>query len=393
MKKSVLIIMTMELGLGGVERSLLGLLDSFDYENYDVDLMLYAHRGELFHLLNHKVNLLPEIKAISRNNCSIFEKIRHRCFYASYVRIKQALFKFSYNEFDRQLVAHKTKPLTKKYDLAIGFFQPFNYLLNNVNASFKLGLVHTDYTLAECDADTLREMYSPLDGIAAVSDSCMSGFIGILPELEKKTFVLENILSQKFVREMSLAQPEISGFHKSGSFCLLSIGRFTRAKNFTNVPEICSKLLKKGLNVIWYLIGFGPQESEIIEKIDIFGMQENVIILGKKDNPYPYIANCDLYVQPSLFEGKSVAVREAQMLGKPVVITDFPTASSQVANGVDGVIVPMDNEKCASEIAKLLNDPARMKMFSENCIARNYSNEEEINKIYDLINQRQWRQV
>ena len=85
-------------------------------------------------------------------------------------------------------------------------------------------------------------------------------------------------------------------------------------------------------------------------------MEENVIILGKRSNPYPYIKTCDIYVQPSRYEGKSVTVREAQMLCKPVVVTNYPTAKSQINDGVDGVIVPMDNEGCAEGIVAFIQD-------------------------------------
>lgn len=117
---------------------------------------------------------------------------------------------------------------------------------------------------------------------------------------------------------------------------LLSIGRFCTAKNFDNIPNICHRLCEKGLDVYWYIIGFGSEEGLIKRKIKENRMEERVILLGKKDNPYPYIKHCDLYVQPSRFEGKCVSVREAQMLGKPVVITDYPTAKSQLKNGIDG---------------------------------------------------------
>ncbi len=83
-------------------------------------------------------------------------------------------------------------------------------------------------------------------------------------------------------------------------------------------------------------------------------MENNVVILGKKSNPYPYIRECDVYIQPSLYEGKCVAVREAQILGKPVIITSYPTASSQLSEGVDGLIVPLDNEQCANALTDIL---------------------------------------
>ena len=165
---------------------------------------------------------------------------------------------------------------------------------------------------------------------------------------------------------------------------LLSIGRFCYQKNFENVPDICARLLEKGLRVYWYLIGFGPDEGLIRERIAASHMEEHVIVLGKKENPYPYINACDLYVQPSRYEGKAVTVREAQMLGKPVVITRYATSSSQLEDGVDGVVVPMDNEGCAEGIAVLLRNPEEMARLSDCCQQRDYTNAAEIGKLYAL---------
>ena len=166
---------------------------------------------------------------------------------------------------------------------------------------------------------------------------------------------------------------------------LLSVGRFCEAKNFDNVPDICRRLVADGLDVTWYLIGYGGDEALIRQKIAEAGMQERVIVLGKKDNPYPYMRACDLYVQPSRYEGKAVTVREAQLLGKAVVITDYATSGSQLEDGVDGVIVPMDNEGCAAGIAALLRNPERMRRLSENCKKRDYTNSAEVEKIYALM--------
>ena len=166
---------------------------------------------------------------------------------------------------------------------------------------------------------------------------------------------------------------------------LLSVGRFCDAKNFDNVPDICRRLVGDGLDVKWYLIGYGGDETLIHQKIAEAGMQNYVIILGKKDNPYPYMRACDLYVQPSRYEGKAVTVREAQLLSKPVVITSYATSGSQLEDGVDGVIVPMDNAGCAAGIAALLRDSARMQLLSENCAKRDYTNGAEVEKIYALM--------
>ena len=170
-----------------------------------------------------------------------------------------------------------------------------------------------------------------------------------------------------------------------GTIKLLSIGRFCVAKNFDNVPEICKLIIEPGLNIKWYLIGFGADEQLIRSKITEFHMEDYVIILGKKENPYPYIKTCDLYVQPSRFEGRCVSVTEAQMLGKPVVITDYPTSASQLEDGVDGIIVPLENDRCAERIANVIQDKELQHKVIDNSKSKDYSNKSEINVLYDLI--------
>ena len=142
---------------------------------------------------------------------------------------------------------------------------------------------------------------------------------------------------------------------RNGAVNILSVGRFTDAKNYDNVPDICRRIREKGVNLYWYIIGFGD-EVFIRQRIHEVGMEDYVIILGKRTNPYPYIKACDIYAQPSRYEGKSVTVREAQILCKPVVVTNYPTAESQIINRIDGVIVPMGNESCAQGMADFIKD-------------------------------------
>lgn len=114
-------------------------------------------------------------------------------------------------------------------------------------------------------------------------------------------------------------------------------------------------------------------------------MEEHVIILGKRDNPYPYIKACDLYVQPSRYEGKSITVREAQTLGCPVVITNYSTASSQITHGIDGMIVPLDNAACAEALAKIVVDEELCRHLRDNVAARDFSGMAEADKIYSIL--------
>ena len=169
---------------------------------------------------------------------------------------------------------------------------------------------------------------------------------------------------------------------QNGVINLLSVGRFCTAKNYDNLPFICKHLVEMGVDVRWYIIGFGGDEPLIRAKIAEAGMEKHVIILGKRSNPYPYIKACDIYVQPSRYEGKSVTVREAQMLCKPVVVTNYPTASSQIENGVDGVIVPMDNRACAEGIKALIDNKELQERIVAHLRSHDYGNETEVEKIY-----------
>ena len=157
---------------------------------------------------------------------------------------------------------------------------------------------------------------------------------------------------------------------------ICSIGRFCDAKNFDNAVWMCKYLREIGLNVKWYIIGYGNDEQKIRDEIEKANMKDFFILLGKKTNPYPYIKACDIYVQPSRYEGKAITVQEAQVLCKPVVITRYPTSSSQINNGVDGIIVPLDNKKAAEGIANFIRNKDLQQKIIENLHQKKYNQEQ-----------------
>ncbi len=384
MKKKILIIFTGEMELGGIEKSLLGLLDAISYEEYEVDLFLYGRSGALYPYINSNVNIFPEIKELAYLKKSVKEKLRHGCFYSLWRRLLKSVCKESFCEYWGKVVKKKMKPIQKEYDLALSFAMPFDVLRDFVNAKVKVGWIHTDYSRESClGVGDLHEIYEGLDYIAGVSEDCCKVFKELLPEYKDKTIVVENISSKELMFKQ--VEESLDGEMEKGKVKLLSIGRFCTAKNFDNVPEIVSIIKKSGIDVVWYLIGFGMDEELIHQKIKEYHVEDSVIVLGKKENPYPYIKACDIYVQPSRYEGKCVAVREAQMLCKPVIITNYPTSASQLEDGVDGVGVPMDNEGCAKGIMEVINDKELQEKLISNCKARDYSNSQEVEKLYTLI--------
>lgn len=395
-KKSILIC-SHAMEIGGAERSLLDLLYTFDYEKYDVDLFLYRHSGEWLKDIPKKVNLLPESAKYSSLLVPITELIGKKQFGLLVGRFAgRSLAKiYSKNHnFNRSAVdieySHKyTKSFLpkinpdKKYDLAISFLTPHYFVAEKVNAGKKIAWIHTDYSTIEVNIESELKMWSKYDNIVSISKDCTKSFLKKFPSLSGKIIEIENILSADLIEKKSVEF--IPSEMDNGCINLLSIGRFSDAKNFDNVPEMCKKIIEKGLNTKWYLIGYGGDEQLIRDKISEFSMEDSVIILGKKENPYPYIKACDAYIQPSRYEGKSVAVREAQILEKPVIITNYTTAGSQLRDGYDGVIVPMDNDGCANGIYNVLTDQKLTEQLSFNCSQNDYTNSIEIKKFNKII--------
>ena len=269
-----------------------------------------------------------------------------------------------------------------EYDLALSFLTPHNIVKDKVLAKKKIAWIHTDYSTIDVNVDKEQPVWDAYDKIFAVSEGVKGTFIKTFPSLKDKVDVFENILSENFTREQAKIIPEEDVLKlDTNSIKLLSVGRFTSAKNFDNVPFICRMLIEKGINIKWYLIGYGGDENLIRRNIENAGMQDVCIILGKKSNPYPYMAACDFYIQPSRFEGKAVTVREAQILCKPVIIANYKTASSQVQDGIDGVIVPQENDKMAEAIAAFIQDKSKQDNIISYLFSHHLGNESEARKL------------
>lgn len=396
-KKKILILMK-TMNIGGAERSLLGLLDSFDYSRYDVDLHINSHEGEFLQYINPSVNIMNENAAYKSLEISIKRTLKTKFFYIGLARLLSrlafVLFEKLINKkngsswIKQQYSSKFTLPFLPKfcnsYDLAINFLGVSDILNIKVNSKLKVGWIHTDYKEICVNKSMDLSVYSKLNYIVNVSDDCNNIFINHYKSLKSKSIVIENILSSFFINNQSVEIDDTDGTI-SNNINILSIGRFCKAKNFDSIPEVVSNILQKGLQINWYLIGYGSDEELIKDKIKKFNVENNVLILGKKTNPYPYIKACDVYIQPSRFEGKSVTVREAQILNKPVIITNYSTSQSQLTDGYDGFIIPLETRQLSDKLYDLLINKDMLFKVSENTKLEDYTNKNEIKKIYSML--------
>ncbi len=397
MKKNILISMY-ALQIGGAERSLIGLLESIDYEKFHVDLFLYRHEGEFLTFLPKEVNVLPAIKEYTTFERPIKDVLKEGYIHLACARILAKLkAKWETNKAkdedgtykQMQYTWHysigKLPKLEKKYDAAISFLGPHHFLLDKVEADVKLGWNHTDYfTAVHPNKDLDEAMWNRLDYIVNVSEDCRESFLKVFPQLEQKAVVMENIISSEFVEEQSREKIDTMT-SEDQAIKICSVGRLSHVKGFDMAIKACKQLIESGYNIKWYVIGYGAEEEKLKQLIVDYHVSDQFILLGKKANPYPYIKNCDIYCQPSRCEGKAVTVREAQIIGKPVVITNFLTAKSQLEANIDGYICDLSVEGIVQGIEQLYHNVELRKFLADNCKKRDYSNKGEMKKLYSYM--------
>lgn len=374
--------------IGGIERSLIGLLRSLADYGYAVDLLLFNHTGELRSLLDPRANLLPENAILANLKTPIKEVFGKGLGRLGVLRLAakvRARIAGMQGRAPAQLprltrwAQALVEDVPGTYDVALSFQEPHDFVLRHVDAKVKIGWIHTDYTATRPDVEYETATWGTLDRIAAVSESAKAAFEEVYPELRSRTFVVENTFDPEAIRQMSMEPlPTTVRPAHPGEVTLCTVGRYSHQKAFDVAIDACEVLVDRGVPIRWLAVGYGPEQSTLERLVAEKGLERNFILVGKQVNPYPFMAAADIYVQPSRYEGKAVAVREAQALGKAVLITDFPTASSQLASGEDGLICGSSPDEIATAVQDLIADDELRHRLETTAGERDYSNSDAV---------------
>ncbi|MCP3030052.1 glycosyltransferase [Halobacillus sp. A1] len=391
MKK--LLITSFDMEVGGVERSLISMLTHFDYNRYDVDLMLCSHTGEFMELLPEKPSLLKENMSYKTFRMPVSQVLKQgkipigfSRLYAKYrARVGESSEKgYKQMQYMWKYALPFLPKVEKKYDVAISYLWPHYLVAEKVEAKTKIAWIHTDYSMVDTDVEMDIALWKKFNHIIAVSEQCKQAFIRKYPSLNNKVTVIENITSPELVREQAKENVQNPMDHDE-RFKIITVARLSHAKGIDQAVQAMKLLIERGYNdIVWYVVGYGGDEGLIRTLIKEYGLEENFHLLGKKINPYPFMEAAELYVQPSRYEGKAVTVGEAQLLGKPVLITNYPTAPSQVNDRIDGMICELSPEGIANGIEELRQDDSLRKQLEQNCTSQEYQNYNELEKLYQM---------
>ena len=378
--------------VGGSTTSLLSILNSLDYTKYQVDLSLAFKGGELIDCVPKEVHILELAYKYQDKRSRIF----HRLFSPRYMDAEAVSRFIQLRDHSKlhalQYVGMKDvefyKDIDTEYDVAISFLEgrTCRFVANHVKAKKKIAWIHVNYVDAGFDPKYDKKDMSAFDKIVFVSDDCKSAFDGCFPELSDRTLVIENILSANHIRSMADEMIELQV--DTTKINLVTTCRITfESKALDRAVKVINKIkqINPSFDLRWYIIGDGGDYAALKNLIYKYSLQDEIILLGSKVNPYPYLEDMSLFFLPSRREGKPMSVTEAFMMGLPALVTEYSSAREQVKDGVDGIIVENSEEGIYKGLLKIIENPELINELKKNVVNTDYSNVEEMKKVEQLI--------
>ncbi len=401
MKKKKVLFVINTLGHAGAEVALLELLGRLEGTNLELSVYVLTDQGELAD------DLPPGVKLLNQRYCrsSVLsgEGRRHlrkkvlSSFFTRMSGLKNLPYlirnggkmiakrKLQADKLLWRVLSDGGQVLTETYDLAVAYLEggAAYFVADHVKAARKAAFVHIDYRLAGYTRALDKDVFLRFDRVFTVSGEVREQFLAVYPECEKKTFVFHNLLNEERIRKRSL---EEGGFSDGYSgIRLLTVGRLVYQKAYDVAIETMKLLKETGLPLRWYVLGEGDLRGELERQIRELDLTEDFVLLGADKNPFPYYAQADIYVHLTRFEGKSIAIQEAQVLGKPIVASDCSGNREQIENGVDGILCPLSPEEACRAITLLVRDRELAEKYGAAATGKQRAYEEDIQMLLELL--------
>ena len=393
MEKIKLLITYQHVHIGGATTSLINFLHALNPQRYDVDLLFYENDHSIDDKIPSYINILPQGKIHKKFSISNLSK---KIFSPSYMWAKlREIYVRKIKGNDKagiQIISKQgcrySRRIEKEYDIAAAYDMnwPFNYIMKYIKAKRYILWMHLDFDAAGLSFKTDRKFLQKVDRLIFVSEECRDNFIKAHEGFALKSIYMPNLMSTKTVR--ALAQEEAPDFppkRENGTLTMITVARIDFPHKGTDRGiKAMAELKNRGKKLKWIIIGGGPDEENLKLLIEDYGLEGMIYYLGEKKNPIPYLKECDIFFLPSLFEGKPMAVTEAQMMGLVPVVCRYASAPEQIEHGVDGIILDNSLEGIFSGLEYITENTEAIRKMKDAVARKNYSNEHEI-KIFDEL--------
>ncbi len=400
MKRKLLFVIN-TMGRAGAEMAMLELMRCLPSEQYEISLYVILSQGELVRELPSHVKVLNrtycDTSVLSENGRQHIHKTVIRSFFRN-GRWLRKLFhliavalemqrkkKFQLDKLLWRMISDGGEYPKQEYDLAIAYLEggATYFTADHVKARKKAAFVHIDYGNAGYSRKMDKNCYQKFERIFAVSEEVRTSFLQVYPEWEEKTGIFHNIINRE--RILMLADREGGFSDNFEGIRLLTVGRLTYQKAYDIAITVMKKIKDAGYRARWYVLGEGDQRESLEKQIKSLGLERDFRLLGAVDNPYPYYRDCDIYVHATRFEGKSIAVQEAQVMGCAIVASDCNGNREQISDGDDGILCGFSTEGIAGSIISLIEDEGKRKRLGDTAAKKRLENKEEMQQLLDLL--------
>lgn len=395
MKKALLFTL-INMNIGGTEKALLSMLPEIPKDKYDVTILLLENNGELLEFIPEWVHIrfldnyndLKEVLNIPPQMMA-FNLLKEKRIIKSFIiMFLHLIYKITKDRilFFKYILKEYPKVETK-YDIAVAYAGPMDfityYILNKVEAKKKVQWIHFDVTKIGFNIKFASKVYDKFDKIFTVSEEGKNKLLNKLPNLKDKTEVFLNIVSSDIVTQMAL---EGNGFQDTfDGVRVLTVGRLSKEKGQDLTIPVLARLRQDGYKVRWYCLGDGSARKEYEQLIRNYNVEDDYILLGSTSNPYPFMKQCDLYVQSSRHEGYCITIAEARCFNNPIISTNFTGVKEQLVDGQTGIIVECKEEEIYYALRKILDNEVLRNIIKENLYKGRVDTRNEIKKLLTIV--------
>lgn len=391
MKKKKILVVQGSLQAGGAEKATVSFLNTLPQERYEVDLMLSSRTGLFYKQVPEWVNI---IDAPYPFNCLAHKPVDWRFYikHSPFMWVKKVIRTYiAKHQLELHLIQSLWKQWSddipvfdKEYDIAYGGQEGCTnyYIIDKVKAKRKILWIHSDYEKLKYVDDFDRTYFKRASVVATMSPKARDILQKHFPESADHIWFLENITNGGMIRKMAAEEIDDNRFKLVEGVNLVSVGRLSLPKNFGRAVRVASVLKKRGVFFHWTIVGEGPLRNTLESQVKELGVDDVVSFIGLRSNPYQYVSKSDILVVTSDYEGRSIAIDEAQVLGIPVITTNYPTAKDAVVDGETGLICDMTPEAIADAVIRLHTDKPLYAHICQSLEAKKDGNVKEIQKYF-----------
>ncbi|URZ00947.1 glycosyltransferase [Clostridium felsineum] len=350
-KKQILFCIT-GLGGGGAEKVLIDILNNFNYEKYEVTLLILCRQGIYFDNINKNVNLIIAFNSEAEKifGYRALKDLSAETLYSNIVKIKSDV-EIAFLEGEASKVISGSNSGAKKISWV--------HIDLNKNHWTKAIFKNIEYE---------KECYEKFDNIVCVSEGVKKSIIKLFGLNEEKLFVIYNIFEINNIIKLSKEMVNDNDAPNGFTFC--AVGRLEKQKGFDRLIKAHAKLINENIKSNILILGQGSYKEKLLELAKKLKVENSVKFLGFQSNPYKFMKSSDVFVLSSREEGFPLVLCEALILGKPVITTDCCGVNEILEDGKYGIVVDNSEDGIYEGMKSIICDTEILKKYEKKSQSR-----------------------